>query len=188
MADADQTRIVFLGPPGSGKGTQAVLLAERLGIPAISTGEMLRAAVAEGSTLGERVKGVMARGELVGDDLMAEVVRNRLGQADAKRGFLLDGYPRTGPQAETLREILAERSQDLDHVVLISVPEEELVRRALARQREDDVEDIVRERLRVYVDKTAPLVDLYREQGLLREIDGDQSIESVMATITEALS
>lgn len=188
IPNAERARIVFLGPPGSGKGTQAELLAESLGIPAISTGEMLRAAVAAGSALGERVQGVMARGELVSDELMAEVVRDRLAQSDAERGFLLDGYPRTRPQADTLGEILAERSQDLDHVVLIDVPEGELVKRALARQRDDDQEEVVRERLRVYVEKTAPLVDLYRGRSLLREVDGHQSIEAVTAAVAEAVS
>jgi adenylate kinase len=172
-------RILLLGPPGCGKGTQAELLATSLDIPAISTGEMLRAAVAAGSELGGKVEAVMAAGDLVNDELMAEVVRDRLAQADAGEGFLLDGYPRTPGQAGTLDDILADRGQELDHVVLIQVPEEVLIRRALARQRADDQEDVVRERLRVYREKTEPLVRLYRERSLLREIDGDHSIEEV---------
>ncbi len=176
---AGKKRIVFLGPPNSGKGTQAKFLAAELDIPAISTGEMLRAAVDAGTSLGERVKDVMARGDLVQDDLMAEVVRDRLSQDDAKGGFLLDGYPRTAPQAATLEEILGEGYLELDDVVLIDAPEEVLVARALGRGRADDREEVVRERLKVYRQKTAPLVDFYEVKGLLRRIDGDQTIEQV---------
>lgn len=176
-------RILLLGPPGCGKGTQAELLAASLDVPAISTGEMLRAAVAAGNELGAKVEAVMASGELVDDELMAEVVRDRLAQEDARQGFLLDGYPRTPGQAGTLDGILADRSQELDHVVLIEVPEEVLIRRALARQRADDREEVVRERLRVYREKTEPLVALYRGRSLLREIDGDQSIEDVQQAL-----
>lgn len=177
--DAGRRRIVFLGPPNSGKGTQAKILAAKLEIPAISTGEMLRAAVDAGSSLGERVKDVMASGDLVQDDLMADVVRDRLSQDDAAEGFLLDGYPRTAAQAATLEEILGERYTDLHDVVLIDAPEEVLVTRALGRGRADDREEVVRERLRVYRQKTAPLVDFYEVKGLLRRIDGNQSIEQV---------
>jgi adenylate kinase len=183
----DGRRVVFLGPPGSGKGTQAVLLAEALGVPAISTGDMLREAVANGSELGRRVRRIMESGELVGDDLMAEVVRERLASADTGNGFLLDGYPRTAAQAETLRQILDGSADTLDHVVFIDVPEEELVRRALLRQRVDDKEDVVRERLRVYREKTQPLVDYYRTKGLLREIDGNRAVETVRRAILDAV-
>ena len=180
-------RIVFLGPPNSGKGTQARILAEELGIPAISTGEMLRAAVDAGTGLGKRVKDVMARGDLVQDDLMADVVRDRLGQDDAAEGFLLDGYPRTAPQAATLEEILGESYLELDDVVLIDAPEEVLVARALRRGRADDREEVERERLRVYRQKTAPLVDFYEVKGLLRRIDGDQTIERVAEHVLASL-
>ncbi len=186
-ADKGRRRIVFLGPPNSGKGTQAKVLAEALEIPAISTGEMLRAAVAAGTELGQRVEGVMARGELVNDDLMAEVVRERLSQDDAAEGFLLDGYPRTAAQAATLEEILGERYVDLHDVVLIDAPEDVLVARALGRGREDDQEEVVRERLRVYRKKTAPLVDFYDVKGLLRRIDGDQSIDDVAGQVRSSL-
>ncbi len=194
--DVGRRRVVFLGPPNSGKGTQAKLLAAALEIPAISTGEMLRAAVSAGSDLGQRVAGVMARGELVDDDLMADVVRDRLNQSDvAERfpqrgtsgGFLLDGYPRTAAQAATLEEILGERLGDLDDVVLIDAPEDILVARALGRGREDDREEVVRERLRVYRQKTAPLVDFYDVKGLLRRIDGDQAIEEVARQVHASL-
>ncbi len=173
------TRIVLLGPPGAGKGTQAQLLAHRLGVPAISTGDMLRAAVAAGSELGGRVDSVMASGALVDDGLMAEVVRERVAQPDTGRGYLLDGYPRTLPQAETLAGILADAGQELDGVLLVDVPEDELVRRALLRGRGDDKEEVIRERLRVYREKTEPLIGYYRERGLLREIDGNLSVEDV---------
>jgi adenylate kinase len=176
---ARSTRIVLLGPPGAGKGTQAQLLAERVGVPAISTGDMLRAAKAAGSELGHRVAGVMAAGGLVDDALMAEVVRERLAESDTARGYLLDGYPRTLPQAETLAGILKDAGQQLDAVLLIDVPEEELVRRALLRKREDDTEEVIRERQRVYREKTEPLIGYYRERGLLREIDGNLPVEEV---------
>lgn len=187
MAEGSSRRIVFLGPPNSGKGTQAKILAASLEIPAISTGEVLRAAVDAGSDLGRRVKDVMARGDLVQDDLMAEVVRDRLSRADAAAGFLLDGYPRTAAQAATLDEILGETYTDLDDVVLIDAPEEVLVARALGRGRADDSEEIVRERLRVYRRKTAPLVDFYEVKGLLRRIDGDQAIEQVAGQVLASL-
>jgi adenylate kinase len=187
-ADGKGRRVVFLGPPGSGKGTQASALARELGIPAISTGDMLREAVANGSELGRRVRRIMEAGELVGDDLMAEVVNGRLDQADATRGFLLDGYPRTASQAETLRGILENDAETLDHVVFIDVPEAELVRRAVSRQRgADDREEVVRERLRVYREKTEPLVDYYRSVGLLREIDGNRPVDEVRESILRAI-
>jgi len=184
-AEARGLRIVFLGPPNSGKGTQAALLAEALGVPAISTGEMLRAAVAAGSALGARVKDVMARGELVSDELMAEVVRQRLSQDDVAGGCILDGYPRTVAQARTLEEILGPRG--IDHVILVEAPEEVLIARALGRGREDDREEVVRERLRVYRDKTAPLEAYYEDRGLLRRIDGARSIDEVQAAIESVL-
>lgn len=180
-------RVVLLGPPGAGKGTQAQLLAGRLGVPAISTGDMLRAAVAAGSELGRRVESILASGALVDDALMAEVVRERVAQPDTANGYLLDGYPRTLPQAETLAGILEEAGQTLDAVVLVDVPEEELVRRALLRGRGDDKEDVIRERLRVYREKTEPLIGYYRERGLLREIDGDRPVEEVTSRMYEAL-
>ena len=186
MAAADRTwRIVFLGPPNSGKGTQAAMLAESLGIPTISTGEMLRDAVAQGSELGERVEAVMAKGHLVSDDMMADVVRARLDEDDARRGYILDGYPRTLPQAETLAEILGDRS--LDCVLFVDAPEVVLLERALGRGRADDTEEIARERQRVYRDVTAPLESFYEAQKLLRRIDGAQTIDTVKADIHRAL-
>ncbi len=186
-APAGRRCIVFLGPPNSGKGTQAKFLAEALGIPAISTGEMLRAAVAAGTGLGKRVEGVMATGELVDDDLMADVVRDRLNQDDAAQGFLLDGYPRTAAQAATLEGLLGETHAELGDVILIDAPADVLVARALGRGREDDREDVVRERLRVCRKKTAPLVEFYDVKGLLRRIDGDQTIEEVARQVRSSL-
>jgi adenylate kinase len=186
-AAARSTRMVLLGPPGAGKGTQAQLLAERVGVPAVSTGDMLRAAVAARSELGRRVDGVMASGGLVDDALMAEVVRERLTQPDAAHGYLLDGYPRTLPQAETLAGILEDAGQALDAVLLIDVPVDELVRRSLLRGRGDDTEEVIRERQRVYREKTEPLIGYYRERGLLREIDGNVSVEEVTSRMYAAL-
>ncbi len=184
---ADSLRIVLLGAPGCGKGTQAERLEVSLGVPAISTGEMLRAAVAAGSELGRRVEGVMASGALVDDDLMAEVVRDRLARADTVAGFLLDGYPRTAPQADTLDEIL--KGGALDHVVTIDVPDEVLVRRSVLRGRgDDDREEVVRERLRVYAAQTEPLIAHYEGLGLLRRVDGNVPIEQVTTAIEASLA
>jgi len=180
-------RIVFLGPPNSGKGTQALRLAALLEVPAISTGEMLRAAVTAKSELGQRVEGILASGQLVNDELMAEVVTARLAEADAREGFLLDGYPRTAPQAATLEGILEGQKVGLDHVLLVDAPEDVLVTRALGRGRVDDTEEVIRERLLVYRRQTSPLVDYYRQQGLLREIDGNLPIATVEAAIRAAV-
>ena len=191
MADAAErppaTRLLLFGPPGAGKGTQAALLAQRLGIPAISTGEVLRQAVAGGTELGRRVGSIIAGGALVDDATMAEVVRERLAQADAHVGFLLDGYPRTLAQAEALEEILRRQGQALDAAVFLEVPEDELVRRLSGRQRADDREEVVRERLHVYEKKTAPLVGYYGQRGLLRQIDGNQAVPEVAEAILAAL-
>lgn len=180
--------LVFLGAPGCGKGTQAALVGGRLGVPAISTGEMLRAAVAEGTELGQRVERIMAAGELVDDVTMAEVVGERLGTADARDGFILDGYPRTVAQMGALDRILAATGHGLDAVVSIEVPEAELVRRALARRRADDSEEVVRTRLDVYRRKTEPVIAEYRQRGLLREVDGFKGVEEVTDEILSAVA
>ena len=151
-------RVVLLGAPGCGKGTQACFLAGEMRVPAISTGEMLRSAVDEGSELGRQVAGVMAAGGLVNDELMADVVRDRLSRPDAAAGFVLDGYPRTAGQCETLEAILSELGVRVDGAVLLEVPEGVLVERALGRGRADDREEVIRERLRVYGEKTAPVI------------------------------
>jgi adenylate kinase len=178
---------VLLGAPGSGKGTQAEFLATALGVPAISTGAMLRDAVAHGSELGRKVESIMAAGALVDDGLMAEVVRDRLSRPDAAGGFLLDGYPRTTGQAATLDRILEERDGRLDAVVLLEVPEAVLVQRAVARRRDDDREEVVRERLRVYREKTEPLVEHYSGRNLLRRVNGERSMSEVTGAILELL-
>ncbi|MCH9650262.1 MAG: adenylate kinase [Deltaproteobacteria bacterium] len=173
----------MVGPPGSGKGTQAAFLSEALGVPAVSTGEMLRSAVAARSALGERVESIMQSGALVDDETMAQVVQQRLGEADAQSGFLLDGYPRNLGQAETLAGILERLETQLDIVLVLDVPEEELIRRALARKRDDDKVEVIRERLSVYKNKTEPLIDYYRDRGILSMVDGFQAVDSVTAAL-----
>lgn len=180
-------RLVLLGPPGSGKGTQAELLAARLGVPAISTGNMLREAVAAGTELGRRVHGFLSLGALVDDATMAEVVRERLAHPDAERGFLLDGYPRTRAQAETLEELLARRGQSLDAVLLIDVPEPELMQRLASRGRQDDQRQVALARLDVFRETNPELVGYYGRRSLLRAIDGHQPIERVTSDILAAL-
>jgi adenylate kinase len=182
-----EVRAVLLGAPGSGKGTQAERLSASLGVPAISTGELLRQAVATGSNLGSRVAATLASGRLVDDALMADLVRDRLDQPDAWGGFLLDGYPRTPSQAETLAELLEGRGKRLDAVVLLEVPEEVLVRRALARRREDDRDEVIRERLRIFREKTEPLVGFYERLGLLVRIDGNRPLVEVTDCALAAL-
>lgn len=180
-------RGVLLGAPGSGKGTQAAVLSGKLGVPAISTGEMLRAAVAAQTSLGHRVEEILNSGRLVDDETMAEVVKSRLAEADAQNGFLLDGYPRNYEQAETLAKILRELETELDLVWFVDVPEEELMRRALARKREDDKEEVIQKRLELYRDVTDPLVDYYGSLGLVRPVDGAQPIELVTEAMMAAL-
>ena len=184
-------RVVFLGPPGSGKGTQAKLLASRLGVPAISTGEILRAAVLERKPLGLQAKAVMDTGELVSDDLMVALIEDRTQQADAHDGFILDGFPRTLAQAGALEAMLNATGQSLSGVLNLSVPEPLLVDRmagrAAAESRSDDVPATVRERLRVYREKTAPLVDYYRQRDLLADVDGVGTVDEVSDRIDQAL-
>ena len=184
-------RVVFLGPPGSGKGTQAKLLASRLGVPAISTGEILRAAVLERKPLGLQAKAIMDTGELVSDDLMVALIEDRTQQDDAHGGFILDGFPRTLAQAAALEKMLSATGQALSGVLNLSVPEPLLVDRmagrAASESRSDDAPATVRERLRVYREKTAPLVDYYRQRDLLADVDGVGTIEEVSGRIDRAL-
>ncbi len=179
-------RLLLLGPPGAGKGTQAELLATAVGIPHVSTGVMLREAVAAGTDLGRQVEAVMASGELVTDDLMVKVVEDRLAKEDAACGYLLDGFPRTVPQADALGD------GAIDAVVLIEVGDEEIVSRLLQRAAEegrtDDTEDVVRRRLEVYREQTEPLVDYYRGRGLLRDVDGVGDVDEVLARIVGVLA
>lgn len=184
-------RIVFLGPPGGGKGTQAKLLAERLKIPAISTGEILRAAVREGTPLGRQAKAVMEAGELVSDDLMIALIRERLAEPDARIGFLLDGFPRTVDQAIALEKLLEGNGNRLSAVVNLSVPEQVLLDRLASRSgqenRSDDTRETVLERLRVYRQKTEPLIDFYRKRGLLFDVDGVGGVPEIADRIGKAL-
>ncbi len=186
-AKRELSRLLIFGPPGAGKGTQAEYIAAQLRIPAISTGEMLRAAVAEGNELGQMVDSIMAKGALVDDGTMAGVVRARLVKEDARDGFLLDGYPRTRGQAETLATILQEQDIALDAVIYLDVPEDVLVDRVLARGRADDQEEVIRERIKVYERKTKPVLDFYRGDDLILSVDGNQGIDEVRQSIDALL-
>lgn len=182
-------RVILLGPPGSGKGTQGEVLSKEFGVPQISTGDMLRSAIAAGSELGKKVQDIMSAGALVDDETMLEVVTERLAQADTARGFLLDGYPRTLPQARSLDRIFGnDGGSGIDHVLLVEVPEEELVRRMVARGRVDDTPEVARDRQRIYRETTEPLVAYYGERGLVRQISGFQSIPEVTRQMIAAIS
>ncbi len=206
--------LVFLGPPGAGKGTYAKKLKEILGIPHISTGDIFREAVASGTELGERVKNILDRGELVPDDIVNEVVRERLSRPDCERGFILDGYPRTVDQAKALDEMLEEMGKDLTWSIFFDVPEEVIVQRITNRricpkcgriynlltsppkednlcdvckvpliQREDDKEEVVRKRYKVYMENTFPVIGYYEEKGKLRKIDGTVGLDKVVKEV-----
>jgi adenylate kinase len=210
--------LILMGPPGAGKGTQAARLIEKLAILHLSAGDMLREQVKRETELGRKAKQIMARGELVPDSLVSEMVRKRLAQADAKNGFLLDGYPRNLAQALTLDEILSDSGRKIDQVLALKVAPEELVRRLSGRrvcghcgvgyhlvsqpprqpgicdrcgqallQRPDDREEVVRERLRVYEEQTRPLLEHYGNLGLLSELEGAGSPDSVTAALTRAI-
>jgi len=210
--------ILFMGPPGAGKGTQAEKVTAAFGIPHISTGDAFRRAMQEGTPLGRKAKEYVDRGLLVPDDVTNGIVRERLRQADCQNGFLLDGYPRTIAQAEALDGMLAEMGKRLEHVINLKVDRSLLLARLTGRrickscgatyhlsfnpprregvcdrcggelfQRSDDTEEKVGTRLDEYTNKTAPLLDYYRERGLLREVDGEQDIERVTATIAAIL-
>jgi adenylate kinase len=181
-------RLVFLGPPGAGKGTQAVKIAQKYGIPHISTGDILRDAVKEGTELGKLAKSYMDKGELVPDDVIIGIIRERLSEKDVmERGFILDGFPRTIAQAKALDELLSELKMPLDAVIFLNVDDEEIVKRLLARGRADDTEEVIRNRLEVYRKQTAPLIDYYSEKGILAEIYGVGEIEEIMKKIEESL-
>ncbi len=185
-------RIVLLGPPGSGKGTQGSQLAKRLAVPAISTGEILREAVRNKTPLGQKAQAVMDRGELVSDELILAMIGERLAQADARKGFILDGFPRTLAQAGAFETMLSGNGDALSAVLNFSVPEAELVDRMLGRAkaegRADDRPETIRERMRVYREKTEPLVGFYRDRDLLADIDGTGSVEQVAQRVDEAVS
>ena len=183
--------VVFFGPPGSGKGTQASRLAAALGIPQISTGDLLRANVARGTELGKIAKPIMESGALVPDDLVTRMLKERLAEPDAAGGALFDGYPRTVPQAVALDSLLAEAGRKVVAVLFIDVPDapiiERLVRRATLEGRADDTPETIAARLRVYREKTEPLAELYRSHGVFHRIDGDRPVESVAGDVLAAV-
>jgi adenylate kinase len=210
--------IVMLGPPGAGKGTQCSLLGERLGISHISTGDLLREEIAATSPLGQLANGFIERGELVPDETMTSIVRERLRQSDVQAGAILDGYPRTIDQARALNRVLAELGRQLNAVVYLRVPVEEVLERIAGRytcpncgasyhvdttptrvegrcdqcgstlmQRPDDRREVAQRRLEVYGEQTEPLIDFYRNQGVLRDVNGSQTVERVLESILEAI-
>ncbi|MBO3088487.1 adenylate kinase [Cellulomonas dongxiuzhuiae] len=186
------SRLVLLGPPGAGKGTQAARLAEKLGIPAISTGDIFRSNIKNGTELGRRVQDITASGALVPDELTNELVRDRLAQADAVEGFLLDGYPRNVAQVAALDEILAAAGHELDLAVELTVDPQvvvdRLTKRAQIEGRADDTEDVVRHRLGVYAEQTAPISQVYAARGVLVQVDGLGEVDDVTARLLAVLS
>ena len=185
-------RIVLLGPPGSGKGTQAALLRERLGLAHISTGVLLRDAVERGTDLGLKAKRYMDAGELVPDALVLDLVEERLGQKDVGSGFILDGYPRNLAQAEALDDVLGRIGQPVEIAVAVTVDETEIVerlsKRAIEEGRSDDTEEVIRNRMRVYSEQTAPVAQHYAARGQLRDVDGMGGIEEINHRIVAALN
>lgn len=189
--------VIFLGPPGAGKGTQAAYISARRDIPQLSTGDMLRAAIAAGSDVGKQAKAVIDRGDLVSDDIVAGIVSERIEMRDCKPGFLLDGFPRTLEQARMLDDILAEKGRPLGCVLSLEVDEDALVERLNSRVaeakargdevRSDDNEATFKKRLGVYREQTAPLIPYYDKKGYLTRIDGMQPVEKVSAAIDEVL-
>ncbi|WP_077961499.1 adenylate kinase [Ensifer adhaerens] len=191
-------RLIFLGPPGAGKGTQAKLLTERYGIPQLSTGDMLRAAVAQATEVGKRAKAVMDAGQLVSDEIVNEIVSDRIDQADCAKGFILDGYPRTVPQAIALGKMLDGKGLKLDAVIELKVDEAALVKRMENRVaetiaaggtvRSDDNPEAFKRRLTEYREKTAPLSEHYAGTGQLRTVDGMAEVNTVTAEIEKILA
>lgn len=191
-ADAQGARLLIVGPPGAGKGTQAVRIAESYGIPAISTGDIFRANVKNETPLGVKVKAILDAGDYVPDTLTNELIEDRLAQADARDGFLLDGYPRTSDQVAFLDELLAGKGEQLTAVVQLVADRDEIVerlrRRALEQGRSDDTEEAIRHRQDVYLRETGPLIAAYGEKGLLLEVDGLGTIDEVAVRIDDALA
>ena len=184
-------RLIIVGPPGAGKGTQAARIAASFGIPAVSTGDIFRSNIKNETELGLKVKDILASGGYVTDDITNAIVRDRLREDDAAPGFLLDGYPRTLAQVEALDAMLAEDGHALDAVLELTVDEDAVVQRLLKRAeiegRADDTEEVIRERQAIYRKETAPLAELYAQRGLLVQVDGMGEVDDVAARIDEAL-
>ncbi|WP_121256729.1 adenylate kinase [Nocardioides ferulae] len=184
-------RLIIMGPPGAGKGTQAKFIAEHFDIPAISTGDIFRANVSEGTELGVEAKRFMDAGEYVPDEVTNLMVRNRIAEPDAANGFLLDGYPRTLAQVEELDDMLSAAGHALDAVLCLTVDKDEVVTRLIQRAqvegRADDTEDVVRHRQDVYAEQTAPLIEVYRQRGICHEIDGMGEVAEVTRRLLDAL-
>ncbi|MDQ0009779.1 adenylate kinase [Luteibacter jiangsuensis] len=184
-------RLVLFGAPGSGKGTQATRLKERLGVPHISTGDLLRAEIKAGTELGLKAKGLMDAGQLLPDDIMLGIIEHRLGEPDAKPGFILDGYPRNLAQADALDTVLARIGQPLDVVVKLDVPDSAIVDRCEVRfekeGRPDDNPDTVKKRLGIYADQTAPVADFYKQRGKLQVVDGVGELDEVTQRVLDVL-
>lgn len=191
-ADAQGTRLLIVGPPGAGKGTQAVRIAETYGIPAISTGDIFRANVKNETPLGLKVKTILDAGDYVPDTLTNELIEDRLAQSDAEQGFLLDGYPRTADQVDYLESLLQGKGEQLTAVVQLVADRDEIVerlrRRAVEQGRSDDTEEAIRHRQDVYLRETGPLIAAYGEKGLVLEVDGLGSIDEVASRIDDALA
>ncbi len=184
-------RLILMGPPGAGKGTQASFVAQHFGIPAISTGDIFRANVSQGTALGVEAQRYMDAGEYVPDEVTNRMVRNRIDEDDATPGFLLDGYPRTLAQVTELDGMIGFTGHQLDAVVVLTVDPEELVQRLLQRAttdgRADDTEDVIRRRQELYAEQTEPLIEVYRDRGILIEVDGMGEVDDVTARIFDAL-
>ncbi len=184
-------RIIIMGPPGAGKGTQAKVIASRLSIPAVSTGDIFRANVSRETDLGREAKRYMDAGDYVPDEVTNAMVRDRLAEGDAATGFLLDGYPRTVAQVRELDDMLEASGHSLDAVLELTVDQEEVIQRLLKRAqdegRSDDTEEVVRHRQELYTEQTAPLIEVYDERGLLVRVDGMGTVDEVTARVLEAL-
>lgn len=184
-------RLLIMGPPGAGKGTQATFVAEHFGIPAISTGDIFRRNAAEGTELGREAQRYMDAGEYVPDEVTNSMVRNRIAEVDAQKGFLLDGFPRTLAQVEELDEMIASTGHQMDAVAVLTANTDELVQRLLQRAakegRADDTEDVIRRRQEVYAEQTAPLIGVYRDRGILVEVEGTGEVDEVTERLFAAL-
>lgn len=184
-------RLLIVGPQGSGKGTQGVRIAETFGVPVVSTGDIFRANIKDGTELGQQVTAILDKGDLVPDELTSEIVRDRLAHDDAANGFLLDGYPRNTAQVAHLDEFLSGRGETLDAVILLDVPREESIerlrQRAIDQGRSDDTEEAIAHRLDIYERETAPILEVYRERGIVDRIDGVGSFDEITERIVGAL-